>query len=163
MPGSPETTAHCAAPNLTRMRRLRYIAMAALLLFGQSVRAEPVLERLATPYHAPTAAGSLPYFVAHARSRQPRTALVVMHGRPRDVAKTLQAAIDAAHEAGDNGLLVAPLFQVPEKLAFIAIPPGSRHRKTAMPCGAAAPGSQAIWIIAGKPVRSTPWITCWPI
>ncbi|HGM6902565.1 TPA: hypothetical protein ACKQDC_001165 [Serratia marcescens] len=117
MPGSPETTAHCAAPNLTRMRRLRYIAMAALLLFGQSVRAEPVLERLATPYHAPTAAGSLPYFVAHAHSRQPRTALVVMHGRPRDVAKTLQAAIDAAQEAGDNGLLVAPLFQVPEKLA----------------------------------------------
>lgn len=117
MPGSPETTAHCAAPNLTRMRRLRCIAMAALLLFDQSVRAEPVLERLATPYHAPTAAGSLPYFVAHTHSRQPRTALVVMHGRPRDVAKTLQAAIDAAQGAGDNGLLVAPLFQVPEKLA----------------------------------------------
>lgn len=74
MPGSPETTARCAAPNLTRMRRLRCIAMAALLLFGQSARAEPVLERLATPYHAPTAAGSLPYFVAHAHSpsRAPR-------------------------------------------------------------------------------------------
>ncbi|UUW16160.1 hypothetical protein [Serratia ureilytica] len=117
MPGSPETTARCAAPNLTRMRRLRCIAMAALLLFGQSARAEPVLERLATPYHAPTAAGSLPYFVAHAHSRQPRTALVVMHGHPRDVAKTLQAAIDAAQGAGDNSLLVAPLFQVPETLA----------------------------------------------
>ncbi len=117
MPGSPETNAHGAAPNLTRRRRLRCIAMATLLLFGQSVRAEPVLERLATPYHAPTAAGSLPYFVARARSPQPRTALVVMHGHPRDAAKTLQAAIDAAQGAGDNSLLVAPLFQVPVKLA----------------------------------------------
>ncbi|WP_414160224.1 hypothetical protein [Serratia sp. BNK-26-b] len=117
MPGSPETNAHGAAPNLTRLRRLRGIAMATLLLFGQSVRAEPVLERLATPYHAPTAAGSLPYFVARARSPQPRTALVVMHGHPRDAAKTLQAAIDAAQGAGDNSLLVAPLFQVPVKLA----------------------------------------------
>lgn len=117
MPGSPETNAHCAAPSLTRMRRLRCIAMAALLLFGQSVRAEPVLERLATPYRAPTAAGSLPYFVAHARSPQPRSALVVMHGHPRDAARTLQAAIDAAQGAGDSSLLVAPLFQVPVKLA----------------------------------------------
>ncbi|MDT0207179.1 hypothetical protein [Serratia marcescens] len=117
MPGSPETNAHGAAPNLTRRRRLRCIAMATLLLFGQSVRAEPVLERLATPYHAPTAAGSLPYFVARARSPQPHTALVVMHGHPRDAAKTLQAAIDAAQGAGDNSLLVAPLFQVPVKLA----------------------------------------------
>lgn len=117
MPGSPETNAHCAAPSLTRMRCLRCIAMAALLLFGQSVRAEPVLERLATPYRVPTAAGSLPYFVAHAQSPQPRSALVVMHGHPRDAARTLQAAIDAAQGAGDSSLLVAPLFQVPVKLA----------------------------------------------
>ncbi|OQV65552.1 hypothetical protein AK51_19065 [Serratia nematodiphila DZ0503SBS1] len=42
---------------------------------------------------------------------------MVMHGHPRDAAKTLQAAIDAAQGAGDNSLLVAPLFQVPVKLA----------------------------------------------
>lgn len=40
-----------------------------------------------------------------------------MHGHPRDAAKTLQAAIDAVQGAGDNSLLVAPLFQVPETLA----------------------------------------------
>ncbi|MEX5715866.1 hypothetical protein IC615_18810 [Serratia ureilytica] len=88
---------------------------------------------------------------------------MVMHGHPRDVAKTLQAAIDAAQGAGDNSLLVAPLFQVPETLAARCRSAGLQAPQEGTPCGTAAPGSKAVWIMAGKPARSTPWITCWPI
>jgi|GEM_PF-4888346 len=62
------------------------------------------------------AAGNLSYFVAKSPPPQPVTALIVLHGHPRDAGKTLAAAIQAARLAGDarNTLLVAPLFQVPE-------------------------------------------------
>ncbi|HFD2082019.1 TPA: hypothetical protein ACF2DU_004782, partial [Serratia marcescens] len=104
-------------PYLMGMRRLFRRAIATLLFAGQTVYAQPTLERIAVPFRVATAAGDFSYYVAHEHHPQPRTALVVMHGHPRDAAKTLQAAIDAAQGAGDNGLLVAPLFQVPVKLA----------------------------------------------
>jgi hypothetical protein len=61
---------------------------------------------------------ALHYFVAH-RASQPAddgvtSALVAMHGHPRDANKTLTAAARAAAQAGrtDDTLIVAPLFQV---------------------------------------------------
>ncbi|EOI1370575.1 hypothetical protein ACMGN5_005385 [Serratia marcescens] len=109
---------HCSANRVT-LRRLLCSAVAAMLFTSQPLHAEPMLEHIATPFRVATAAGDVTYFVAHEHSAQPRTALVVMHGHPRDAAKTLQAAISAAQAAGAGGkaLLVAPLFQVPEKLA----------------------------------------------
>ncbi|WP_148876725.1 hypothetical protein [Serratia marcescens] len=108
-----------SSANLAAVRRLLCTAIAAVLFTSQPLYAEPALTRMATPFRVATTAGEFTYFVAHERSVQPRTALVVMHGHPRDAAKTLQAAIDAAQTAGAGGntLLAAPLFQVPEKLA----------------------------------------------
>lgn len=119
MAGSSESGARHFALNLAVLRRL-FCTMAALLLFAsQPLRAEPALERISTPLRVATAGGNFSYYVAQKHSAQPRNALVVMHGHPRDAVKTLQAAIDAAQAAGAGGdtLLAAPLFQVPEKLA----------------------------------------------
>lgn len=117
MSGTPKTNARCSVPYLMGMRRLFRRAIATLLFAGQTAYAQPTLERIAVPFRVATAAGDFSYYVAHEHRPQPRTALVVMHGHPRDAAKTLQAAIDAAQGAGGNSLLVAPLFQVPVKLA----------------------------------------------
>lgn len=106
-----------SSANLVTLRRLLCSAVAAMLFASQPLHAEPMLEHISTPFRVATAAGDVTYFVAQKHSTQPRTALVVMHGHPRDAVKTLQAAIDAAQGAEDSSLLVAPLFQVPEKLA----------------------------------------------
>jgi hypothetical protein len=57
---------------------------------------------------------ALHYFVAHRADDVATSALVAMHGHPRDANKTLAAAARAAAQAGrtDDTLIVAPLFQV---------------------------------------------------
>jgi len=154
---------HCSANRVT-LRRLLCSAVAAMLFTSQPLHAEPMLEHIATPFRVATAAGDVTYFVAHEHSAQPRTALVVMHGHPRDAAKTLQAAISAAQAAGAGGKACSSprCSRCRRNLPLAAIPPVCPSRKTVRLCGAAAPGSKAIWIIAGKPARSMPWITCWP-
>lgn len=119
MAGSAESGAIHSASILTALRRLLGTVVAATLFTSQPLHAEPTLGRISTPFHVTTAAGDVTYYVAHEHSAQPRSALVVLHGHPRDAAKTLQAAIDAAQAAGagSDTLLAAPLFQVPEKLA----------------------------------------------
>ena len=145
MAGSSESGARHFALNLAVLRRL-FCTMAALLLFAsQPLRAEPALERMSNPLRVATPGGNFSYYVAHEHSAQPRNALVVMHGHPRDAVKTLQAAIDAAQAAGAGGDFTGrPLFQVPENSPSTAIPPVCPSRKTATPCGAAAPGSRAV-------------------
>lgn len=165
MAGSSESGARHFALNLAVLRRL-FCTMAALLLFAsQPLRAEPALERMSNPLRVATPGGNFSYYVAHEHSAQPRNALVVMHGHPRDAVKTLQAAIDAAQAAGAGGdtLLAARCSRCRKNSPSTAIPPVCPSRKTATPCGAAAPGSRAVWIMPGRQVRSTPWITCWPI
>ncbi|GAK26970.1 MULTISPECIES: hypothetical protein [Serratia] len=60
------------------------------------------------------AAGDLLYFVAQPQDVAPDSALIVLHGYPRDAGKTLAAAVKAAQLAGQTGqtLLVVPLFPV---------------------------------------------------
>ena len=164
MPGSPETNAHCAAPSPDEN------ALPAVHRNGRPAAVRPIgscRAGVGAPRHALSRAdgGRFPALFCRSRSiPQPRNALVVMHGHPRDAARTLQAAIDAAQDAGDSSLLVAPLFQVPVKLAahchFRRSAPAARRRR---PVALRLPGSRAAWIMAGRPVRSTPWITCWPI
>ena len=120
MAGSSESGARHFALNLAVLRRL-FCTMAALLLFAsQPLRAEPALERMSNPLRVATPGGNFSYYVAHEHSAQPRNALVVMHGHPRDAVKTLQAAIDAAQAAGAGGDIYWP-------------PRCSRCRKTRRP------------------------------
>lgn len=165
MAGSSESGARHFALNLAVLRRL-FCTMAALLLFAsQPLRAEPALERMSNPLRVATPGGNFSYYVAHEHSAQPRNALVVMHGHPRDAVKTLQAAIDAAQAAGAGGdtLLAAPLFRVPEKLAVHCHSAGLHQPQDGDALWRCGSGSRAVWIMPGRPVRSTPWITCWPI
>lgn len=146
------------------LRRL-FCTMAALLLFAsQPLRAEPALERMSNPLRVATPGGNFSYYVAHEHSAQPRNALVVMHGHPRDAVKTLQAAIDAAQAAGAGGdtLLAAPLFRA-GKLAVHCHSAGLHQPQDGDALWRCGSGSRAVWIMPGRPVRSTPWITCWPI
>ncbi|TFZ50813.1 hypothetical protein E5C26_13300 [Serratia proteamaculans] len=70
--------------------------------------------------------GDLPYFVAKPHGPTPHSALIVLHGHPRDAGKTLAAAITAAQRATktDDRLLIAPLFPVSETQAAHCHSPG---------------------------------------
>ncbi|MGO4741975.1 hypothetical protein [Serratia quinivorans] len=72
------------------------------------------------------AAGDLPYFVAKNQVATPHSALIVIHGYPRDAGKTLAAAVKAAQlTAGTEGtLLIAPLFPVSDAQAERCHSPG---------------------------------------
>ena len=68
--------------------------------------------------------GKLNYFASQAPSAAgavaaPSTALVVLHGHPRDAAKSFEAGLRAARNAGVMGstLVIAPLFQVDDESA----------------------------------------------
>ena len=82
-------------------------------------------------------AGNLPYYVVTSHGRTPHSALVVLHGYPRDAGKTLAAALKAAQQADktDDTLLVAPLYPVPTAQARRCHSPG---------VPAAQPG-EALW------------------
>lgn len=164
MAGSSESGARHFALNLAVLRRL-FCTMAALLLFAsQPLRAEPALERMSNPLRVATPGGNFSYYVAHEHSAQPRNALVVMHGHPRDAVKTLQAAIDAAQAAGAEAILYwPPRCSVPEKLAVHCHSAGLHQPQDGDALWRCGSGSRAVWIMPGRPVRSTPWITCWPI
>lgn len=95
-----------------------YVLALCLLPLRAAQAADNSLAAIADAYRIPldNAAGSLSYFVAKSPPSGPRSALVVLHGHPRDAGKTLAAAIRAARLAdrASTTLLVAPLFQVPE-------------------------------------------------
>lgn len=135
MAGSSESGARHFALNLAVLRRL-FCTMAALLLFAsQPLRAEPALERMSNPLRVATPGGNFSYYVAHEHSAQPRNALVVMHGHPRDAVKTLQAAIDAAQAAGAGGDIFTGRPAVPgagktrRPLPFRQSAPAARRRR----------------------------------
>lgn len=62
----------------------------------------------------PQRAGQLAYYVSQPPGGTPDTALLVMHGYPRDAAHSFNAGLAAVRGAGLQGrvLVVAPLFQV---------------------------------------------------
>jgi hypothetical protein len=93
----------------------------SLFLYGffpPALAAEPASCAVAAStacYFAPPD-GSLHYFAsAPPGSGTPTSALIAMHGHPRDANKTFNAALAAAQGAGVAGttLIVAPVFQVP--------------------------------------------------
>lgn len=103
---------------MTPTRTLVLASVAAVIAtpFHPLFAADSTLDTLADAYRVklgPTA-GNLPYFVAQPQVITPDSALIVLHGYPRDAGKTLAAAIKAAQLAGKTGqaLLVAPLFPV---------------------------------------------------
>ncbi|MDR3516106.1 MAG: hypothetical protein P4M00_09830 [Azospirillaceae bacterium] len=66
-------------------------------------------------FEPPGAGGRLDYFAAPAsENAAPGTALIAVHGHPRDANRTFDAALRAARRAGaaDGMLIVAPVFQV---------------------------------------------------
>lgn len=115
--------------------------------------AEDPLEGIADTYQLKLgdSAGNLPYYVAKTHGRTPHSALIVLHGHPRDAGKTLAAALKAAQLAGktDDTLLVAPLYPVPTAQARRCHSPG---------VPAAQPGdalwSCSSWIEGGLDVQS---------
>lgn len=103
----------------------------------------------------PGAMGRLNYFASQAPSpgppeRGPATALIAMHGHPRDVEKTFGAALLAVQHAKAEAttLVIAPLFQVAEAEAGKCRAPGTP---------AAQPGD-LLWTCVswtdGSPARS---------
>ncbi|AEF45729.1 hypothetical protein SerAS12_2608 [Serratia sp. AS12] len=116
--------------------------------------AEDSLESIADAYQLKLgdSAGNLPYYVAKTHGRTPYSALIVLHGHPRDAGKTLAAALKAAQLAGkiDDTLLVAPLYPVPTAQARRCHSPG---------VPAAQPGdalwSCSSWIEGGLDLQST--------
>lgn len=116
---------------------------AAALLAPSAHAAEPALDAMADAYAVTLGAqgGTLNYFVAHrppaSSNDTVMSALVAMHGHPRDAGRTLAAGEQAARQAGRAGdtLVVAPLFQV-------ASPADARCRSDGVPT--AQPGD-ALW------------------
>lgn len=93
-------------------------------------------------FDLPQAAGRMHYYVSSPPDSPiaPQSALVVMHGHPRDANRSFDAGLQAARGAGreQDTLIVAPLFQVPDDLA-------SHCRTRGVP--AALPGD-ALWTCA---------------
>ncbi|KGT95722.1 membrane protein [Erwinia typographi] len=86
----------------------------------------------------PSQAGNFHYYSLNTRQHQPIvSALIVLHGHPRDVGNTLAAAAEAAQgvPAASNTAIVAPLFQV-------AASRDSRCRSSGLP---AASAGDALW------------------
>lgn len=109
---------------ITRLCRL--VSLSGLL-YAFCLHASPALNHYAETYPLQLAgSGQLPYFVAKPQANSPRSALVVIHGHPRDAGKTLQAAIKAAQLSARTGdtLLVAPLFPVSGSQATHCHSPG---------------------------------------
>lgn len=97
------------------------------LLCAFCLHASPTLNHYTDTYQLQLAgSGQLPYFVAKPQASSPHSALVVIHGHPRDAGKTLQAAIKAAQLSArtDDTLLVAPLFPVSDSQAAHCHSPG---------------------------------------
>lgn len=98
-------------------------------------------------FDLPGAAGRLHYYASRSDTGSPEagmaptTALVVMHGHPRDANRSFDAGLRAARAAGRLGdtLVVAPLFQVGDADA-------ARCRTRGVP--AAEPGD-ALWTCGG--------------
>ncbi|XXQ55294.1 hypothetical protein ACA040_004005 [Xenophilus aerolatus] len=98
-------------------------------------------------FDLPGAAGRLHYYASRSDTGSPEagmaptTALVVMHGHPRDANRSFDAGLRAARAAGRLGdtLVVAPLFQVGEADA-------ARCRTRGVPV--AEPGD-ALWTCGG--------------
>lgn len=85
----------------------------------------PPCDRRATPacfvaFALPAGAGRMHYYTSRlpgaGQGPSPRSAIVVMHGHPRDANRSFDAALLAARRAGrlDDTLIAAPLFQVAE-------------------------------------------------
>ncbi|QUY50818.1 hypothetical protein JK621_11980 [Serratia plymuthica] len=121
--------------------------------FHPLLAAENSLESIADAYRLKLddAAGNLPYYVVKSHARTPHSALIVLHGHPRDAGKTLAAALKAAQQADktDDRLLVAPLYPVPTAQARRCHSPG---------VPAAQPGdalwSCSSWIEGGLDLQS---------
>lgn len=97
------------------------------LLQAICLHASPALSQFSEAHRLQLAgSGRLPYFVAKPQIASPDTALVVIHGHPRDAGKTLAAALKAAQLAAktDGTLLVAPLFPVSDAQATRCHSPG---------------------------------------
>jgi len=124
---------------LTRATSAALLALASLSAHA----AAPVLKDIADAYALPLdgQAGTLNYFVAHRQSAPAddaaTSALVALHGHPRDANKTLAAGELAAKQAGRaaDTLIVAPLFQV-------ASPADERCHSAGVP---AAQAGDALW------------------
>lgn len=128
MPRVLKTTLH------PRPSALRRFVMWVLLLgpfmagaWAQTASAAepPPCDRRATPacfvaFALPAGAGRMHYYTSRlpgaAQGPSPRSAIVVMHGHPRDANRSFDAALLAARRAGrlDDTLIAAPLFQVAE-------------------------------------------------
>jgi len=113
-----------------------------------------------TGFALPGATGRLHYYASRSDAgspgagQAPTTALVVMHGHPRDANRSFEAGLRAARQAGRLGdtLVVAPLFQVGDADA-------ARCRTRGVP--AAEPGD-AMWT-CGSWLEGAPSLGAQPI
>ena len=133
-----------AADRRVRCVAMRTFSMGLLALASLSAHAAgPVLRDIADAYALSLEgqAGTLNYFVARRPSAPAddaaTSALVALHGHPRDANKTLAAGELAARQAGRaaDTLVVAPLFQV-------ASPADERCHSAGVP---AAQAGDALW------------------
>lgn len=94
-------------------------------------------------FDLPGNAGRMHYYLSRAPdgTSAPRTALLILHGHPRDAEHSFDAGLQAARTAGQlaHTLVVAPLYQVPADRAGACSTPGTP---------AAQPGD-ALWTCAG--------------
>jgi hypothetical protein len=91
-------------------------------------------------FELPGGAGHMHYYASGAGS-PPRSALVVMHGHPRDATRSFDAGLRAVARAGlqADTLVVAPLYQVPEDQARHCGSPGVPLART----------GDAVWTCGG--------------
>lgn len=102
----------------------------------------------------PGGAGRMRYYHSALPAEAPHSALLVMHGHPRDANRSFDAGLLAARRAGrlSDTLVVAPIYQVPDAQA-------KDCRTSGVP--AAQPG-EAVWTcsswLAGEPSLNEPAI-----
>lgn len=96
-------------------------------------------------FELPGSAGRMHYYMSRSpggtSAPAPQSALLIMHGHPRDAERSFDTALQAARAAGQlpQTLVVAPLYQVPEDRASHCNTPGTP---------VAQPGD-ALWTCAG--------------
>lgn len=92
---------------MVAMARLLFLAL--LLTTGAAAAAD---YRSLTPTGQTGTPGPLHYYASQPPGSAPTSALVALHGHPRDANQTFAAALHAVQQAQADTLVIAPVFQV---------------------------------------------------
>jgi len=132
-PAAETSTNLAAGDSMTHKAGVKYSFVADHALSAEASTRRPLAARQRWPegvrehhFTLPHRAGEFHYFFKQTESDNVTSALIVLHGRPRDVGATLSATLTAAegNPAAKNTVIVAPLFQVSAQQARHCHSPG---------------------------------------